>query len=412
MLLKKLTAETQYELLHKDRTATALFWTKNNKIKNTHWHKINDKQTISISDLVALKDVYLTPNEFHGWRNIRLLSELRALYVDIDRELSQYELNILIDDSGVPRPSFVVNSGRGWHLYWLIEPLAKRHLGRWQQVQDTLIERFNGDRAAKDCTRFLRLAETVNSKNNATVTGHIFDPVPWQFDMLYDEVIDTIDTKTSAVTTVEKAKVLDIQVAQAERKHKKKTSSQSSIYSWWYLVYQDLYTIASSYPEGIPEGYRNNFLHITAVAMSWFSSVHSIREALYDKAEKWTVGLTEKEVEDAISSAINRLEKFEKGEKVIYNGREVDPRYHYKRATIYALLKDIIKPQVANELRAIISSEQRTQRRAEREKKREPRDRVAEGRYKRHYEGLNSSKPWEAEGISRATWYRRRAKKD
>lgn len=404
MILKKLTAETQYQLLHNERTATALVWTRHNKINNTYWHKINNKHTISISDLVALKDVYLTPNQFYGWRTIRLLSELRALYVDIDKELSTYELNLLIDDSGVPRPSFVVNSGRGWHLYWLIEPLQKSHLGRWQQVQDTLIERFDADRAAKDCTRFLRLVDTVNSKNNATVEGHVFDPVPWPFELLYEEVIDT---KTS-VTTVEKAKVLDIQVAQAERKHKRKTSSQSSIYSWWYLVYQDLYTIAQSYPEGIPEGYRNNFLHITAVAMSWFSSVHSIREALYDKAEKWTTGLSEKEIDDAIASAINRLEKFEKGEKVMYNGREVDPRYHYRRATIYNLLKDIIQPHIANELRAIISSEQRTQRRAERER---ARDRVAEGRHKRHYEGLNSSKPWEAEGISRATWYRRRAKK-
>lgn len=407
--IKKLTAQTHYELLHNDRTATALLWTRHNKINNTHWHKINDKQTISIADLVALRDVYLTPNEFYGWRNIRLLSELRALYVDIDKELSQYELNLLIDDSGVPRPSFVVNSGRGWHLYWLIEPLSKGHLGRWQQVQDTLIERFDADRAAKDCTRFLRLVDTVNSKNNATVAGHVFDPVPWPFQLLYDEVIDTkTDTKTSVVATAEKAKVLDIQVAQAERKHKRKTSSQSSIYSWWYLVYQDLYAIAQSYPHGIPEGHRNNFLHITAVAMSWFSSVHSIREALYDKAEKWTTGLTEREVEDAISSAINRLEKFEKGEKVMYKGREVDPRYHYKRATIYALLKDIIQPHIVNELRAIISSEQRTQRRAEREKKR---DRVAEGRYKtRDSESISRVKPWESEGISRATWYRRARK--
>ena len=394
--IKKLTAQQHYELLHNERTATALLWTKNDKINNTHWHKINDKNTVSIADLIALRDVYLTPNEFYGWRTIRLLSELRALYVDIDRELSIYELNLLIDDTRVPRPSFIVSSGRGWHLYWLIEPLGKNQLGRWQQVQDTLIEQFCGDRAAKDCTRFLRLVDTVNSKNNAVVAGHVFDEIPWPFELLYDEVIDT---KTS-VATVEKAKVLDIQVAQAERKHKRKTSSQSSIYSWWHLVYQDLYTIASSYPNGIPEGHRNNFLHITAVAMSWFSSVHSIREALYDKAEKWTTGLTEREIDDAIASAINRLEKFEKGEKVMYKGREVDPRYHYRRATIYALLKDIIQPNVANELRAIISSEQRTQRRAEREQQRD--------RYKtKHKDSIAQQKPWESEGISRRTWYRR-----
>lgn len=398
--IKKLTAQQHYELLHNERTATALFWTKNDKINNTHWHKINDKKTVSISDLIALRDVYLTPNQFHGWRTIRLLSELRALYVDIDRELSIYELNLLIDDTRVPRPSMVVSSGRGWHLYWLIEPLGKSQLGRWQQVQDTLIELFGGDRAAKDCTRFLRLVDSINSKNNATVTGYILDAVAWPFDLLYDEVVDT---PPAAV-----ARVLDIQVAQAERKQRKKVSSKSSIYNWWHLVYQDLYTIAQSYPAGIPEGHRNNFLHITAVAMSWFSSVHSIRETLYDRAERWTVGLTKKEIDDAIATAISRLEKFEKGEKVIYNNREVDPRYHYRRVTIYALLKDIIKPCIANELRAIISSELRTQRRSERELQR---DRVAEGKYTtRHSDSIAQQKPWELLGISRATWYRRRAK--
>jgi len=70
----------------------------------------------------------------------------------------------------------------------------------------------------------------------------------------------------------------------------------------------------------------------------------------------------------------------------------------------------LIKPEIEDELRAIISEGTRAQRRAERARAQEAkRDRA--GRYKTtKAEGLNNLKPWEDEGISRATWYRRNAK--
>jgi hypothetical protein len=94
---------------------------------------------------------------------------------------------------------------------------------------------------------------------------------------------------------------------------------------------------------------------------------------------------------------------------VQWQGKELDPRYFFKRETLYKKLQHLIKPEIAEELRAIISETQREQRRKEREQKR---DRVAEGRYKtKKTEGLNNLKPWEEEGISRATWYRRNKQK-
>lgn len=391
--VKKLEiAREHYDLLHSNRTATPIFWIPNEK----KWLKINDKNHQCIDDFIGLIDVYLTPNQFYGWRRFDLLQSLRACYIDIDRELSLYELYELIDDSLLPAPSLLVHSGRGWHLYWLIEPTGKHGLPQWQHMQDILIKAYGADPSARDCARVLRLVGTTNSKSNTQVTGMILDPVPWQFEDLCNEIIGYKKT----------AKILDIQVAKAERQHRQKTSSQSSIYAWWYLVYSDLVTIAESYGNnGIPHGHRNNFLHIVAVAMSWFSNPESIHEALVDRANKWTSGLTGSQIESAVKCSLDRLEQHQAGKKIIYKGREVDPRYHYRRVTLYNLLKDIIKPEIINNLRTIISEQTRLERRTERE---QARDRVTEGRYKtRHRESLSQLKPWENEGISRRTWYRR-----
>jgi hypothetical protein len=146
--------------------------------------------------------------------------------------------------------------------------------------------------------------------------------------------------------------------------------------------------------------------------MSWFANPDAIREALEDRANHWTRGLSSEEIANACKCSIDRLERQQRGEKVQWQGKELDPRYFFKRETLYKKLQHLIKPEIAEELRAIISETQREQRRKERAKEQEKkRDRVTEGRHKRHYEGLNNLKPWEAEGISRATWYRRNKQK-
>ena len=342
-------------------------------------------------------DVFLTPNEFRGWRRFDLLRSLKACYVDIDKQLTRYELDELIKASNLPHPSAIVSSGRGWHLYWLIDSTPAKALPVWQELQDRLISAFDADKAARDCARVLRLVGSVNSKNGAEVWGEVFDPVPWKFHDFCNEVLGYREPKPQA-------KVYDFNTQRAEAGHKPAQARKASIYSWWHLVYQDLATIAKSYPKGIPQGDRNNFLFIVSVAMSWFASPDAIVEALADKANKWTAGLTKQEIEQACKCSLDRLKQHQNGQKHIWQGKEQDPRYFFKRTTLYDKLKHIIKPEVEDKLRAIIDDETRASRRAEREK---ARDRVAEGRHKRHYEGLNSLKPWEAEGISRATWYRR-----
>lgn len=398
-------AKEHFDLLHSKPIATSIVWTKARQ-EGQQWHKFEGSPQLELfGQLDKEHDVFLTPNEFRGWRRFDLLRSLKACYVDIDKQLSRYELDEQIKASNLPHPSAIVSSGRGWHLYWLLDSTPAQALPVWQELQDRLINTFEADKSARDCARVLRLVGSINSKNGAEVWGEVFDPIPWKFHDFCNEVLGYREQK--------KAKVYDFNTQRAEAGHKPKKARKASIYSWWHLVYQDLATIASSYPKGIPEGERNNFLFLVSVAMSWFANPEAIREALADKANKWTAGLTKQEIEQACKCSLDRLEQHQQGKKITWQGKELDPRYFFKRTTLYSKLKGLIKPEVEDKLRAIIDEETRAKRRAERERAREPRDRVAEGRYKRHYEGLNKLKPWEAEGISRTTWYsRRKAQKD
>lgn len=391
-----------YDLLHSQQRATAIIWAKLRK-EGAQWHKVEGCEQLPLfEELEQEADVFLTPNEFMGWRRFDLLRSLRACYVDIDRQLTRQQLDEEIKNSNLPQPSAIVSSGRGWHLYWLIESVTSKALPVWQELQDRLIKAFDADKAARDCARVLRLVGSTNSKNGAEVWGEVFDPVPWNFHDFANEVLGYRPAKP-------KAKVFDFTAKRAEAGQKPR---KASIYAWWYLVYQDLAKIAQSHAQGIPEGERNNFLFLVSVAMSWFANPEAIREALEDRANHWTRGLTSEEIANACKCSIDRLERQQRGEKVQWQGKELDPRYFFKRETLYKKLQHLIKPEIAEELRAIISETQREQRRKERAKEQEKkRDRVAEGRHKRHYEGLNNLKPWEAEGISRATWYRRNKQK-
>ena len=112
-------------------------------------------------------------------------------------------------------------------------------------------------------------------------------------------------------------------------------------------------------------------------------------------------------------SAIQRARRAVAGEKVLFNGQERDPRYWFKRETLHGLMKPLIDAELAPTLRAIVSDEIRREHKRETEAKR---DRVAEGRHKSNVRGPRvapssavQQKPWEALGISRATYYRKKA---
>ena len=71
---------------------------------------------------------------------------------------------------GIPVPSLIMTSGRGYYLKWFIHNLPNKALSIWEWTQKYLVEIFEqmgGDTNAKDASRILRLENTYNYKNNA-----------------------------------------------------------------------------------------------------------------------------------------------------------------------------------------------------------------------------------------------------
>jgi DNA-binding transcriptional regulator YiaG len=360
------------------------------------WHKMpaNEDQQDLIVDLIGKPDTYISVNEFNGWRRINLLKSLRACYVDLDfeRQIGKVDLDAVIDllhKKKMPQPSMIVYSGRGMHLYWLIEPAGRERLPLWQRVQNALVESLtdmHSDPKARDCTRVLRLVDTVNSKNKEKVHGMVFDDQPWTLNQLADEVLGvppprkpTVyhigDLPNSKPKAKSKAKVRSIDAARVKRGDHPK----ASIHRRWDRVLSDLHTIGRHYRQ-IPQGYRNEFLFIASVALSWFASADSIADEVVDMARLYCSDITDAEAALAASQSIERATKAAGGQVMMWQGQPSDLRYYFKRSTLWQRLGVLAAP-VSHLLRAIITDEQAAQHEQERQT---GRDRVKEGRYKDH----------------------------
>jgi hypothetical protein len=402
-----------FELLHRpNQHGIAVLWERQSLAKR--WHKLapDDPHIPALLRLQAgTRDGFLTVNEFHGWRQVASLKSLRSLYVDIDSNLSLDDIADALHDAKLPWPSLIVWSGRGVHLYWLHASLPARVLPVWQRCQDILVKALasaGADPAAKDCTRLLRLSGTLNAKNDAVVRGQVFDPEPWDWHSLCDEILGP-----RSAPQPKTAQLRDLAVARADRGQRLRTGS---IYDWWHLVYRDLLAIADKHWfGGIPAGHRDQFLFLSSVALSWFAHTDTLEAELTRRAQTWTPGLKVGEVRDAIQ----RAQKAKAGEKVLWQGQERDPRYWYKRETLHGLMEPLIDAELAPTLRAIVSDQIWREHRRETQRKHETtRDRVAEGRHESNERGRREGsvkmdsaaqqKPWEALGISRRTWYRRK----
>lgn len=129
------------------------------------------------------EDVYYSQNSFFKpQRRIDNIRQLRSLYVDMD----VYNLNLTPEwvlgkleleyfREIMPEPNMVIFSGRGLVLVWNIEPIPYKAMPLWRSIENYLIDTLQdlgADMKASDPARIFRLAGTVNSKNQTTVTAH------------------------------------------------------------------------------------------------------------------------------------------------------------------------------------------------------------------------------------------------
>lgn len=137
------------------------------------------------------ENIYITPNTFYStYRRLEYIKELNALFIDLDcykigftREQIIMNLEENYFNKSIPTPNYVIDSGRGMYLIWLINAVPSKALPLWKAVEEYLYNKlkcFGADRQALDATRILRVPGSINSKSKTVVD--IID----EYDYIYD----------------------------------------------------------------------------------------------------------------------------------------------------------------------------------------------------------------------------------
>ena len=130
------------------------------------WVKENELDPAELADMLAnvqAQNPDLTPDKARGMA----LAEAREL--EIKRNPAPYMPRALahVDGLAVP-PSVIVDSGGGYHAYWLFRApfvlTAQEDRERARRVQAAWVVYVGGDPGAKDLARVLRVPETMNRK--------------------------------------------------------------------------------------------------------------------------------------------------------------------------------------------------------------------------------------------------------
>jgi len=151
--------------------------TKNGKFIQYHYKP--QELAEKLSDWLG-EDVYFSQNTFYKpERQISNIRQLKALYVDLDFYLFNYQPDWILGKleyeyfgQVIPEPNIIIFSGQGMVLIWLLEPVPYMALPLWQAVQNHFLEQLKdlgGDPRANDAARVFRIAGSINSKNGEEV---------------------------------------------------------------------------------------------------------------------------------------------------------------------------------------------------------------------------------------------------
>ncbi|SDG52382.1 hypothetical protein [Alloyangia pacifica] len=344
---------------------------------------------------------YVTLHRFHGPRSGGRLAALNVLALDLDyRDVPRWHgrapeqvaqaVQTAAQGLGLPLPSVITDTGRGLALLWLLHALPAAAEPRWRAAQRCLIGlfmAFGADRSCCDAARIFRIPETVNTKCGRTVT--VVDGTLQRHD--FDPLADMIHTAAGQPTRAEMARR---KARKLERQAKPAGGPRGLAPAPRFAqVRGDLMALARHWGAQVPEGLRNTWLHLVATCLTHQHGNLDL-EAEVEAAARYCAGLPSAEV----STLIRAAERRHKGEQ---------ERYYYSGGRIAEMLG--VSDDLARRLhlKQIHSEAERGRRRLERESSR----RRAKGMVPREEylatHRVSRDKPWEAHGISRATWYRR-----
>ena len=303
-------------------------------------------------DLIELKfdedNVYITLNTFYKtYRRIECIKELNALFIDLDiyktgftKEQILINLNENYFKQSMPIPNFIIDSGRGLYLIWLIKKVPSMALPLWKAVEEYFyktLKEFGADRQALDATRILRVPGSFNSKTHTEVK--IID----NYDYLYElrEIQSEYMPELSEKAPVRRGRPKKVKYIFRER-------------SLYYARIMDIIKLCELREYDL-KGHRELILFLYRYYLCYFTE--DVEKALYDTLElnsMFKQPLAEKEVTRATKSAETVFKKENKD-------------YKYKNETLIYLLE--ISDEEQREMITIIDDEEYKRRKRLRNKK-------------------------------------------
>jgi hypothetical protein len=137
-------------------------------------HRVDKKMsrtfTRSISEFIKIASTYGPGWDIYFGVSTRYLNQgkkkdcyrVKAVWADLDK------VQKLPDFKKVP-PDLVVESGGGFHCYWILEEPVFIKSGRWKEIEAVnrgLAKKFNGDKMVIDASHILRVPGFNNHKYN------------------------------------------------------------------------------------------------------------------------------------------------------------------------------------------------------------------------------------------------------
>jgi hypothetical protein len=342
------------------------------------------------------------------------IHELCALFSDLDyhevprlRGLRPEQVMEVVlrrvEEPNVPPPSLVVDSGRGLQLVWLLEPTTASELPRWRACQQRLrhvLSELGADINAIDASRVLRLIGTVNAQNGRTARAIGGTLVRWDFEELAHEIGAEAEVQEIAVPSTTVVNFTATAVKPPVRGYDVRTLAIIRMQELDALRYH-------RHPGGrLPPGARDEWLFLYVAVLATLVPPHELeRRAIHLGRE--IANWSEKQVSSALCTVWQRSREAANGKRRIYAGKSVGARYRFRTDTIVARLGMTEEEMRALGLRHLVTREIAHD------------SKIADQRQRRRLQGMRPRAEYEAssvaaearaEGVSRWTIYRRRAK--
>lgn len=358
-------------------------------------------------------DTYLSQHEFFKPnRQLVNCKRLTSLYIDIDgykdvqhcppsAEAQLDSLMALCELQHIPPPTVVVHSGRGLQAKWVLEkPVPPAVTVRWQAVQQRLwrqLKPLGADAKALDVSRVLRLVGTVNTKNGV-VAREVFRSrtptmgavrlengvIAYPFDVLADTVLPLTRAQLEEERRIRTALAVG-EATQGEVLHSVDRAATATEFEWlspeeWtrrrytrlvpaQLAWDRLSDLrrlvqVRGWHKGVDEGYRDTFLFLSGCFLAWTGLASDLQAEMRELAHEFVPTWSHAQVDASLRPVYARCKSALAGEKVVFKGMEVDPRYRYTNNQLVELLS--LEPHEEREMKTIISKNEARRRNSQR----------------------------------------------